>query len=70
LENDVFKINGTIQENGKEYLVKRGFFSGVDVINQNKDNRVGLKICSKELSGLPIPKGVPLFDEKLPGGLP
>ena len=38
-----FSINGTIHEGGREYLVKRGFFSGVDVINQNKDNRVGFK---------------------------
>ena len=32
LENDVFRINGTIRENGKEYLIKKGGFSGVDVI--------------------------------------
>lgn len=32
LENDVFRINGTVKENGKEYLVKKGGFSGVDVV--------------------------------------
>jgi hypothetical protein len=32
LENDVFRINGTIRGNGKEYLIKKGGFSGVDVI--------------------------------------
>jgi hypothetical protein len=32
LENDVFRINGTIREQGKEYLIKKGGFSGVDVI--------------------------------------
>jgi hypothetical protein len=32
LENDVFRINGTIRENDKEYLIKKGGFSGVDVI--------------------------------------
>ncbi len=32
LENDVFTINGTVKEDGKEYLVKKGSFSGVDVI--------------------------------------
>jgi len=32
LENDVFRINGTVKEDGREYLVKKGGFSGVDVI--------------------------------------
>jgi hypothetical protein len=32
LENDVFRINGTIRENDKQYLIKKGGFSGVDVI--------------------------------------
>lgn len=32
LENDLFRINGTIRENDKEYLIKKGGFSGVDVI--------------------------------------
>ena len=49
LENDIFRINGTIREDGKEYLVKRGFFSGVDVINQSKDNRVGFKDMLKRM---------------------
>jgi hypothetical protein len=43
LENDVFSINGTIKEDGREYLVKRGGLGGVDVINQNPDNRIGFK---------------------------
>lgn len=49
LENDVFKINGTIHEDGKEYLIKRGLFSGVNVINQNPDNRVSFKDMLKRL---------------------
>jgi hypothetical protein len=49
LHNDVFRIRGTIRENGKEYLVKRGFVSGVDVINQNPDNRVSFKDMVKRI---------------------
>ncbi|MEJ2656545.1 MAG: hypothetical protein P8012_05040 [Desulfobacterales bacterium] len=43
LENDVFKVNGTIREGDTEYLVKRGGFSGVNIINQNPDNRISFK---------------------------
>jgi hypothetical protein len=49
LENDVFRINGTIKEDGKEYLVKRGGLGGVDVVNQNPDNRIGFKDMLKRL---------------------
>ena len=60
LENDVFSINGTIHEDGREYLVKRGFFSGVDVINQNKDNRVGFKDMLKRIKRITSSKGGPV----------
>jgi hypothetical protein len=43
LENDVFTIHGTIKENGVEYFVKRGAFSGVNIVNQNPDNRISFK---------------------------
>jgi hypothetical protein len=43
LENDMFTINGTIREGGMEYLVKRGSFSGVNIVNQNPDNRISFK---------------------------
>ena len=41
LRNDVFTVRGLIHEDGVEYLVKRSFFSGIDVINGNPDNRIG-----------------------------
>ncbi len=41
LENDVFAVRGLIHEDGVEYLVKRRFFSGIDVVNANADNRIG-----------------------------
>jgi hypothetical protein len=43
LQNDRFRINGTIRENGKEYLVKRGGLTGVDIVNLNPDNRISFK---------------------------
>ncbi len=49
LENDVFRINGTIKEGGVEYLVKRGGFSGVDVVNLNPDNRASFKDMVKRI---------------------
>ena len=61
LENDVFRINGTIRENGNEYLVKRGFFSGVDVINQNKDNRVSFKDMLKRIKRISNSKDGPVI---------
>jgi hypothetical protein len=49
LENDVFRINGTIREGGKEYFVKRGGFSGVNIVNQNLDNQISFKDMLKRI---------------------
>jgi hypothetical protein len=49
LENDVFTVNGTIREGSTEYLVKRGSFSGVNVVNQNPDNRISFKDMVKRI---------------------
>ncbi len=49
LENDLFRINGTIKEEGKEYLVKRGGFSGVNVVNQNPENVISFKDMVKRV---------------------
>ena len=62
LENDVFRIHGTIREDGKEYLVKRGFFSGVDVINQSRGNRVGFKDMLKRIRRITDSKGGPIVN--------
>ncbi len=40
LQNDVFRIRGLIHEDGVEYLVKRPFLMGINVINRNPDNRI------------------------------
>jgi len=59
LENDVFTVNGTIREGGTEYLVKRGSFSGVDVVNQNLDNRISFKDMVKRIKRIGS-KGAPV----------
>jgi len=41
LKNDVFIVRGLIHEDGVEYLVKRRFWGGINVINANPDNRIG-----------------------------
>ena len=61
LENDIFTINGTIKEGGKEYLVKRSGFSGVDVINQNPDNRIRFKDMVKRIKFALSSKGKPVI---------
>ncbi len=60
LENDVFRINGTIKEGGAEYLVKRGSFSGVNVVNQNPDNRIRFKDMVKRIRRVTTSKKGPV----------
>lgn len=52
LDNDVFTIRGKIQEGGKEYLIKRTFLRGIDVINQNPDNTISFKDMQRRLSAI------------------
>ena len=54
LENDEFRVNGTIREGGYEYLVKRGSFSGVNVVNQNPDNRISFKDMVKRIKRITV----------------
>jgi hypothetical protein len=61
LENDVFTLRGTIHEKGGEYLIKRGPFRGIDVINRNPENRIRWKQMLGRLKsvsgGMEAPKG-------------
>lgn len=43
LENDQFTIRGTIHEGGNEYLIRRAFLRGIDVVNKDPENVVGFK---------------------------
>ena len=61
LENDMFTINGTIREDGTEYLVKRRSFSGVNIVNQNADNRISFKDMVKRINRIGN-KGGPVIE--------
>lgn len=43
LKNDVFILRGTIVDKGKEYLVRRSQFFGIDVVNAKPNNRISFK---------------------------
>jgi hypothetical protein len=60
LKNDMFRINGTIKEGGKEYLVKRSGFSGVNVVNQNPDNLISFKDMVKRIERVTSSKSGPV----------
>ncbi len=61
LENDLFRVNGTIKEGGKEYIIKKGGFSGIDVVNQNPDNQASFKDMIKRIKRVTADKGKPII---------
>ena len=61
LENDVFKINGTVMDQGREYLMKGSVFAGVNIINQNPDNRIRFKDMVKRIKRATAEGGKPVI---------
>jgi len=61
LENDVFKINGTVMDQGREYLMKGSVFGGVNIINQNPDNRIRFKDMVKRIKRATSGDGKPVI---------
>lgn len=57
LRNDQFSLNGTIHEGGKEYLVRRGFLRGVDIVNQNPDNVISFRDMQERIARISRPPG-------------
>jgi hypothetical protein len=57
LNNDQFSVNGTIHEGGKEYLVRRGFLRGVDVVNQNPQNIISFRDMQERIKRISRPPG-------------
>ncbi|MFH0933408.1 MAG: hypothetical protein V1832_03705 [Nitrospirota bacterium] len=43
LENDKFSVRGKIHEGSTEYLVRRAFLRGIDVVNQNPQNVISFR---------------------------
>ena len=60
LENDAFAINGTTVEGGREYLVKRGGFSGINVVNQNPGVSISFKDMIKRIKRVTAGTGSPV----------
>ncbi|MBN2059375.1 MAG: hypothetical protein JW882_03065 [Deltaproteobacteria bacterium] len=61
LENDVFRVNGTMKEDNHEYIIKRSGFSGVNVVNQNPDNRISFKDMLKRIKRVTSSEGGPVI---------
>jgi hypothetical protein len=59
LINDQFSINGTIHDGGKEYLVRRGFLRGVDVVNQNPENVISFRDMAERIRRISRPAQAP-----------
>ncbi len=60
LENDQFRINGTIAEGGVEYIVRKGGVPGVDVVNLNPANQISFKDMVKRVQRLAEPGAGPV----------
>ena len=43
LKNDIFELHGLYRKGDREYLVKRGFWGGVNVINMNPRGRISFR---------------------------
>jgi hypothetical protein len=55
LRNDKFSIRGTIREGSVEYLVRRGFLRGVDVVNQNPENLISFRDMQERIARIARP---------------
>ena len=50
LKNDIFTMHGLIKKDHTEYLVERGFWGGVNVINQNPGGRIAFSDMLERLA--------------------
>jgi hypothetical protein len=60
LENDLFRINGTIREGGTEYYVKGSGVPRINIINVNPDNRIRFKDMVKRIRRVATSKKGPV----------
>jgi hypothetical protein len=66
LENDVFRIGGPLKEGGKVYLVKRSGFSGVNIVNQDPEQRISFKDMVKRIKRVTASAGGSPGEEQNP----
>ncbi|MCX8030654.1 MAG: hypothetical protein N3A59_03610 [Thermodesulfovibrionales bacterium] len=50
LEKDIFALRGKILEGGKEYLIRKTLFGGIDVINQIPQNNISFKDMKERIN--------------------
>ncbi|MFH0926349.1 MAG: hypothetical protein V1872_12105 [bacterium] len=50
LENDVFSLQGLIHQEGREYIIRKGFFRGIDMVNQNPNNTISFKDMKERIN--------------------
>jgi hypothetical protein len=60
LENDLFRINGTIREGGTEYYVKGSGVPRINIINVNPDNQIRFKDMVKRIRRVTASKKGPV----------
>ncbi|MDI6796303.1 MAG: hypothetical protein QMD09_05140 [Desulfatibacillaceae bacterium] len=59
LVNDVFSVRGLITEDGVEYLVKKPFLRGINVINRQRENNIAFSDMLQRLKRVLGSKGEP-----------
>ena len=56
LADDIFSLQGLIHEGGTEYLVRRAWLRGIDIINQNPDNSISFKDMAERVGRIRQPR--------------
>jgi hypothetical protein len=59
LENDTFVLRGTIKEGNREYLIRRAFLRGIDIVNQNPDNSISFRDMQERVGRIFKPREAP-----------
>ncbi|MCJ7580032.1 MAG: AsmA family protein [Candidatus Aminicenantes bacterium] len=52
LENDMFTLRGTFRKDGTEYLVRKSWLTGINVINRKPDNKISFKDMINRLKSI------------------
>lgn len=50
LENDLFTLRGLIRKGGQEFLIRKGLFRGIDMVNQNPNNIIRFKDMKERIN--------------------
>ncbi len=56
LADDIFFLRGLIHDGGNEYLVRKAWLRGIDIINQNPDNSISFKDMAERLGRIFQPR--------------